>query len=90
MFCAHDLKRGEIEHNDIGQMNLYLNYFKKEENTEGDNEPIGIVLGAYKDKVLIEYATQGISNQLFVSRYQLYLPDKKQLQEELRKLMDYE
>lgn len=85
-----DLKRGEIEHNDIGQMNLYLNYFKKEENTEGDNEPIGIVLGAYKDKVLIEYATQGISNQLFVSRYQLYLPDKKQLQEELRKLMDYE
>ena len=68
-----------------------LNYFKKEENTEGDNEPIGIVLGAYKDKVLIEYATQGISNQLFVSRYQLYLPDKKRYQEEeLRKLMDYE
>lgn len=89
-FVLIDLKRGEIEHNDIGQMNLYLNYFKKEENTEGDNEPIGIVLGAYKDKVLIEYATQGISNQLFVSRYQLYLPDKKQLQDELRKLMDYE
>ena len=87
-FVLIDLKRGEIEHNDIGQMNLYLNYFKKEENTEGDNEPIGIVLGAYKDKVLIEYATQGISNQLFVSRYQLYLPDKKQLQDELRKLME--
>ena len=89
-FVLIDLKRGEIEHNDIGQMNMYLNYFKKEETTEGDNEPIGIVLGAYKDKVLIEYATQGISNQLFVSRYQLYLPDKKQLQDELRKLMDYE
>lgn len=89
-FVLIDLKRGEIEHNDIGQMNLYLNYFKKEENTDGDNEPIGIVLGAYKDRVLIEYATQGISNQLFVSRYQLYLPDKKQLQDELRKLMDYE
>ena len=59
-FVLIDLKRGEIEHNDIGQMNLYLNYFKKEENTEGDNEPIGIVLGAYKDKVLIEYATQEI------------------------------
>lgn len=89
-FVLIDLKRGEIEHNDIGQMNLYLNYFKREENTEGDNEPIGIVLGAYKDQVLIEYATQGISNQLFVSRYQLYLPDKKQLQDELRKLMDNE
>ncbi|MFP5088509.1 hypothetical protein ACJEEL_13405 [Bacteroides eggerthii] len=44
------------------------------------------MLGAYKDKVLIEYATQDISNQLFVSWYQLYLPE--QLQEELRKLMD--
>lgn len=81
-------KQCEIEHSDIGQMNLYLNYFKKEENTEGDSEPIGILLGAYKDKVLIEYATQGISNQLFVSRYQLYLPDKKLLQDELSKLME--
>lgn len=89
-FVLIDLKRGEIEHNDIGQMNLYLNYFRNEEQTEGDNEPIGIVLGAYKDKVLIEYATQGISNQLFVSRYQLYLPDKKQLQDELNRLIENE
>ena len=89
-FVLIDLKRGEIEHNDIGQMNMYLNYFKKEENTEGDSDPIGILLGAYKDKVLIEYATQGISNQLFVSHYQLYLPEKKILQEELSKLMENE
>jgi Uncharacterized conserved protein len=89
-FVLIDLKKGEIEHNDIGQMNLYLNYFKNEENTEGDNEPIGIVLGAYKHQVLIEYAMQGISNQLFVSRYQLYLPDKQQLQEELRRIIDEE
>ena len=87
-FVLIDLKKGEIEHNDIGQMNLYLNYFKNEENTEGDNEPIGIVLGALKDQVLIEYAMQGISNQLFVSRYQLYLPDKQQLQDELQKIID--
>ena len=89
-FVLIDLKKGEIEHHDIGQMNLYLNYFKNEENTEGDNEPIGIVLGAYKHQVLIEYAMQGISNQLFVSRYQLYLPDKQQLQEELRRIIDEE
>ena len=89
-FVLIDLKKGEIEHNDIGQMNLYLNYFKNEENTEGDNEPIGIVLGAYKHQVLIEYAMQGISNQLFVSRYQLYLPNKQQLQEELRRIIDEE
>jgi hypothetical protein len=82
------LKRGEIEHNDIGQMNMYLNYFKKEENTEGDNEPIGIVLGAYKDHILVEYATQNISNQFFVIKYQLHLPQKKRLAKELEKLLE--
>jgi predicted nuclease of restriction endonuclease-like (RecB) superfamily len=87
-FVLIDLKRGEIEHNDIGQMNLYLNYFAKEENVEGDNPPIGIVLGAYKDHILVEYATENISNQLFISKYQLYLPDKALLSAELEKLLE--
>jgi len=87
-FVLIDLKRGEIEHNDIGQMNMYLNYFKNEENVEGDNEPIGIVLGAYKDNILVEYATQNITNSLFVSKYQLYLPDKESLRDELYRLLE--
>ena len=87
-FVLIDLKRGMVEHEDIGQMNLYLNYFRNEENTEGDNEPIGIVLGAYKDDLTVEYATQNISNQLFVSKYQLYLPDKQALKAELQKLLN--
>jgi predicted nuclease of restriction endonuclease-like (RecB) superfamily len=87
-FVLIDLKRGEVCHQDIGQMNLYLSYFKKEVNTEGDNEPIGILLGAEKDHVLVEYATENISNQLFVSKYQLYLPNKKQLENELNKLLE--
>ncbi|GHT15979.1 hypothetical protein AGMMS4956_17220 [Bacteroidia bacterium] len=74
-----DLKRGEIEHGDIGQMNFYLNYFRKEVNIETDNEPIGIVLGAYKDNIMVEYAMDNINNQLFVSKYQLYLPNKEDL-----------
>lgn len=86
-FVLIDLKRGEIEHNDIGQMNLYLNYFAKEENVTGDNPPIGIVLGAYKDHILVEYALEGITNQLFVSKYQLYLPNKEQLVAELEKVL---
>ncbi|MFJ1262561.1 YhcG family protein [Capnocytophaga canis] len=86
-FVLIDLKRGEVNHQDIGQMNLYLNYFQKEENVEGDNQPIGIVLGAYKDHILVEYATENISNQLFVSKYQLYLPEKKELERELEKLL---
>ena len=89
-FVLIDLKRGEVTHQDIGQMNLYLNYFRKERNTEGDNPPIGIVLGASKHNILVEYATENIGNQLFISKYQLYLPDKKQLESELNKLLDKE
>jgi predicted nuclease of restriction endonuclease-like (RecB) superfamily len=87
-FVLIDLKQGEIEHNDIGQMNLYLNYFRKEENTADDNPPIGIVLGAYKDRILVEYATDNITNQLFVSKYRLYMPNKEQLQNELNKMLE--
>lgn len=87
-FVLIDLKRGEIEHTDIGQMNLYINYFKKEEATEGDNEPIGILLGAYNDHVLVEYATGSITNKVLLAKYQLYLPDKAHLQRALNKLLD--
>jgi len=82
------LKTRAVRHEDIGQMNMYLNYFRAEENMEDDNEPIGIVLARDKDEILVEYATGGISNQLFVSRYQLYLPDVEALKQELRRLLD--
>jgi predicted nuclease of restriction endonuclease-like (RecB) superfamily len=87
-FVLFELKTGEINHQDIGQMNLYLNYFSKEENCVGDNPPIGILLGAYKDQILIEYALDNIGNQLFVSKYQLYMPDPKELSDELSRLLD--
>ena len=87
-FVLVDLKRGEIDHLDVGQMNLYLNYFKKEEATEGDNEPIGIILGAKKNHILVEYATDSITNKVLLSKYQLYLPDKKMLQNALDKLLE--
>ena len=64
-------------------MNMYLNYFAAEEGTKIENAPIGIVLGADKDDLVVEYATRGITNRIFVSRYQLYLPDKEQLRREL-------
>ena len=83
-----DLKRGEVQHEDIGQMNMYLNYYREEVNTEGDNEPIGIVLGAYEDKLMVKYATQNISNKLFVSKYQLYLPNREQLENEISRFLD--
>ena len=64
-------------------MNLYLNYFKTEENVEGDKEPIGIILTKDKDEVMVEYAMGGLSNKIFVSKYQLHLPDKKTLLKQL-------
>lgn len=78
-FVLIDLKINEVQHDDIGQMNLYLGYFANEENTEGDNPPIGIILTKDKDELLVEYAMYGMSSQLFVSQYQLYLPDKNDL-----------
>ena len=83
-----DLKRAEIKHGDIGQMNLYLNYFKNEICQPDDNPPVGIVLGAKKDELLMEYALQGIDNQLFAARYQLYLPNREELQSQLNRLLD--
>lgn len=89
-FILIDLKTKAVRHNDIGQMNLYLNFFKSEENADGDNEPIGIILSADKDEVLVEYATGGISNKIFVSKYQLYLPNKKQLEKQVKSIMEKE
>lgn len=82
-----DLKRAEIKHNDIGQMNLYLNYFQTEVCQPDDNPPIGIVLGARKDELLMEYALHGITNQLFAAKYQLYLPKREELQAQLDLLL---
>lgn len=83
-FVLIDLKKDAVKHQDIGQMNMYMGYFAKEENTAGDNPPIGIILSHLKDELLVEYATYGMDSQLFVAKYELYLPNK----EELKKLVD--
>ena len=82
-FVLVDLKLGDVQHHDIGQMNLYLGYFANEENVEGDNPPIGIILSRHKDELLVEYATYGMNSQLFVQKYQFYLPDREALRREL-------
>ena len=87
-FVLIDLKIGEVNHQDVGQMNLYLNYFKSEENSKGDTEPIGIILGADKDEILVKFALGSISNRLFISKYKLYLPDKKELEDRVRRLLE--
>ncbi len=82
-FVLIDLKIDDVEHCDIGQMNLYLGYFAAEENAEGDNPPIGIILSRGKDELVVEYATYKMDSQLFVQKYQLYLPNREELRREL-------
>jgi predicted nuclease of restriction endonuclease-like (RecB) superfamily len=74
-FVLIDLKLGRVRPQDIGQMNMYLNYFKKEEGPA-----IGIILSRHNDKLMIEYALGGISNRLFVSKYKIYLPTAEELE----------
>jgi predicted nuclease of restriction endonuclease-like (RecB) superfamily len=82
-FVLIDLKMGDVQHHDIGQMNMYLGYFAQEENLPEDNPPIGIILSRNKDELLVEYATYQMNSQLFVQKYQLYLPDRDELRREL-------
>jgi len=86
-YVVLELKTSRFKHEDAGQMNFYLNYVKKELNKESDSEPIGIILCTEKDSVHVEFATSGISNKMFVSKYQLYLPKKEELEKEIRKLL---
>jgi predicted nuclease of restriction endonuclease-like (RecB) superfamily len=75
-----DLKLGAFSHADAGQMNVYLNYYKEQEMTPGDNPPVGLILCAQKNDTLVRYATSGLSEQLFVSKYQVNLPTEAELQ----------
>ena len=86
-FVLIDLKIGDVQHQDIGQMNMYLGYFAQEENQPEDNPPIGIILSRHKDELLVEYATYQMNSQLFVQKYQLYLPDREELRRELEQTL---
>lgn len=79
-FVLIDLKKNSVQHEDIGQMNMYMGYFAIEENMPDDNPPIGIILSKNKDELLVEYATYGMDSNLFVSKYELYLPNREELE----------
>ena len=75
-----DLKIGEFDHADAGQMNMYLNYYKENESETTDNPPVGIILCSGKNEALVKYATMGLPQQVFVSKYLVSLPTEKELQ----------
>jgi len=85
-FVLIDLKKETAGYEDVGQMNMYLGYFENEENTEGDNPPIGIVLAREKDELQIKYAMHNVNSQLYVAKYQFYLPSEQELRNEIERL----
>lgn len=74
-----ELKVEPFNHANVSQLNTYVNYYKQEMMLPDDNPPVGILLITDKNSALVEYATAGVDNQLFVSKYQLQLPTKDQL-----------
>jgi len=82
---AIDLKIGGFKHENAGQMNFYLNYLRENAAKSGENPPVGILLCADKDYEEVHYATIGLDNAVFVSRYLVALPSEQQLKNFLRR-----
>lgn len=81
-----DLKTGKLTHQDLGQLQLYVNYYDRERRTKGDNPTLGLILCADKNDAVVRY-TLGPDQQrkIFASRYKLHLPSEAELRAELRR-----
>ena len=82
-FVLFDLKMGTLTHQDLGQMQMYVNYYDRYEKTEAENPTVGVLLCQQKSDALVELTLPPDTN-IYASKYELYLPDKKLLQEKLR------
>lgn len=87
-FVLIDLKIGDLTHQDLGQMQMYVHYYEDKMMTEGDNPPIGIVLCADKSDSIVKYTLPKGEKQIFASKYMLYLPSEEELLLELKKEYD--
>lgn len=83
-FVLFDLKTDKLTHQDLGQMQMYINYYTRELMNEGDDPPIGIVLCAEKNDAVVKYTLPEGNNQIFASKYLTYLPTEEELKRELR------
>jgi len=84
-FVLIDLKITELTHQDIGQMDMYVRLWEDLKKIESDNPTIGIILCSDKDETIVKYSILNENRQLFASKYRLYLPDEKELSEEIEK-----
>ena len=82
-FVLIDLKLGDLTHQDLGQMQMYVNYYTREMMNEGDNPPLGIVLCADKSEQIVEYTLPENNRQIYSSKYKLYIPTEEEFKKEL-------
>ena len=82
-FVLIDLKTRELEHGDIGQMDMYVRYFEDKEKSDGDNPTIGIIMATEKDDTIVQYSVLNDSKNLFATKYKLYLPSEDELKTEI-------
>jgi predicted nuclease of restriction endonuclease-like (RecB) superfamily len=84
-FVLIDLKVGELTHQDMGQMQMYVNYYQRDITSPDENPPIGIILCSEKSEAVVRYTLPEGNNQIFASRYKLYLPSEEELASEIKK-----
>ena len=82
-FVLIDLKTEDLTHQDIGQMQMYVNYYTREQMNEGDNPPIDILLCADKSDMLVRYTLPEGNTQIYASKYMAYMPSEEELKREL-------
>ena len=78
-----DLKTGDLAHQDIGQMQMYVNYYTRYMMNEGDNPPVGILLGAQKSNTLMRLTLPENNTQIYAAKYLPYMPTEEELKREL-------
>lgn len=87
-YVVIDLKLGKLNHADLGQMQLYVNYYDHDIANADDNPTIGLILCSEKNDAVVRYVLGDHNQQIFASRYQLHLPTEEQLQQELQRELD--
>jgi len=87
-FVLIDLKIGKLKHQDVGQMQMYTNYYDREIKAKTENKTIGMILCKEKDDFIIKYTLPDNNKQIFAKEYKLYLPKKEDLEAEIKKIIE--
>jgi len=87
-FVLIELKIGKLTHQDLGQLQMYVNYYDRKIKQDDENHTVGILLCADKKEAIVQFSLPKENRQIFASKYKIYLPNKEELQERLRKLLE--